>query len=37
MLQYIEKIKVQYLISLLFELFEILQCVGSEQTNFAWL
>ena len=37
MLQYIEKMKVQYLISLLFDLFEILQGVRSEQTNFAWL
>ena len=37
MLQDIEKMKVQYLMSLLFDLFEILQAVGSEQTNFAWL
>ena len=36
MLQDIEKIKVQYLMSLLFDLFEILQAVGSEQTKFAW-
>ena len=34
-LQDIEKIKVQYLMSLLFDLFEILQAVRSEQTNFA--
>ena len=34
MLQDIEKMKVQYL---LFDLFEILQVVRSEQTNFAWL
>ena len=31
------KMKVQYLMSLLFDLFEILQAVRSEQTNFAWL
>ena len=37
MLQDIKKMKVQYLMSLLFDLFEILQAVGSEQTNFAWL
>ena len=37
MLQYIEKMKVQYLISLLSDLFEILQGVRTEQTNFAWL
>ena len=37
MLQDIEKMKVQYLISLLFDLSEMLQAVGSEQTNFAWL
>ena len=37
MLQDIEKMKVQYLMSLLFDLFEILQAVRSEQTNFAWL
>ena len=35
MLQEIEKMKVQYLMSLLFDLFEILQAVRSEQTNFA--
>ena len=34
-LQDIEKMKVQYLISLLFDLFEILQAVRSEQRNFA--
>ena len=34
MLQDIEKMKMQYLISLLFDLFEILQAVRSEQTNF---
>ena len=34
-LQDIEKIKVQYLMSLLFDLFEILQAVRSEQRNFA--
>ena len=37
MLQDIGKIKVQYLMSLLFALFEILQVVRSEQINFAWL
>ena len=37
MLQDIEKINVQYLMSLLFDLSEILQAVRSEQTNFAWL
>ena len=37
MLQDIEKMKVQYLMSLLFDLFEILRAVRSEQTNFAWL
>ena len=37
MLQDIEKMKVQYVMSLLFDLFEILQAVESEQTNFAWL
>ena len=37
MLQDIEKMKVQYLMNLLFDLFEILQAVRSEQTNFAWL
>ena len=37
MLQHIEEMKVQYLMSLLFDLFEILQAVGSEQTNFTWL
>ena len=37
MLQYIEKMKVQYLMSLLFDLFEILHAFRSEQTNFAWL
>ena len=35
--QDIEKTKVHYLMSLLFDLFEILQAVRSEQTNFAWL
>ena len=35
MLQDIEKMKGQYLMSLLFELFEILQAVRSEQMNFA--
>ena len=35
MLQDIEKMKVQYLMSLLFDLFEILQAVRSEQLNFA--
>ena len=34
-LQNIEKMKVQYLMSLLFDLFEILQVVKSEQANFA--
>ena len=34
-LQDIEKMKAQYLRSLLFNLFEILQAVRSEQTNFA--
>ena len=34
MLQYIEKIKVQYLMSLFFDLLEILQAVRSEQVNF---
>ena len=37
MLQDIEKMKVQYLMNLLFDLFEILQAVRSEQTNFALL
>ena len=37
MLQDIEKMKVQYLMSLLFDVSEILQAVRSEQTNFAWL
>ena len=37
MLQDIEKMKAQYLMSLLLDLFEILQAVRSEQTNFAWL
>ena len=37
MLQDNEKMKVQYLISLLFDLFEILQDVRSQQMNFAWL
>ena len=37
MLQDIEKMKVQYLMSLLLDLFEILQAVRSEQMNFAWL
>ena len=37
MLQDIEKMKLQYLMNLLFDLFEILQTVRSEQTNFAWL
>ena len=37
MLQVIEKMKVQYLMSLLFDLFKILQAVRSEQTNFGWL
>ena len=35
MLQDIEKMKVKYLISLLFDLFEILQAVRSGQLNFA--
>ena len=35
MLQDIRKMKVQYLMSLLFDLFEILQAVRSEQMNFA--
>ena len=29
--------KVQYLMSFLFDLFEILQAVRGEQMNFAWL
>ena len=33
MLQAIEKMKAQYLMSFLLELFEILQAVRSEQTN----
>ena len=33
MLQDIEKMKVQYLMSLLFDLFEILQAVRSEQNE----
>ena len=33
--QDIEKMKVQYLMSLLFDLLEILQAVRSEQVNFA--
>ena len=37
MLQDIEKMKVQYLITLLFDLFEILQAVRSKQVSFAWL
>ena len=37
MLQDIEKMKVQYLISLLFDLLEILQAVRSKQMSFAWL
>ena len=37
MLQDIEKMKVQYLMSHLFNLSEILQAVGSEQMIFAWL
>ena len=37
MLQDTEKMKVQYLMNLLFDLFEILQAVRIEQTNFAWL
>ena len=35
MLQDLEKMKVQYLKSLLFDLFEILQAVRSKQMNFA--
>ena len=35
MLQYNEKMKVQYLRSLLFDLFETLQAVGTCQRNFA--
>ena len=35
MLQDIGKMKVQYLMSLLFDLFEILQAVRGEQMNFA--
>ena len=35
MLQDIEKMKVQYLISLSFDLFEILQAVRSKQVSFA--
>ena len=35
MLQDIGEMKVQYLVSLLFDLFEILQAVRSEQMNFA--
>ena len=34
MLQDIEKMKVRYLMNLLFDLFEILQAVRSEQMNF---
>ena len=34
MLQDIEKMKVQYLMSLLFDLFDILQAVRSKQMNF---
>ena len=34
--QDIEKMEVQYLMSLLFNLFEILQAVRSKQMNFAW-
>ena len=37
MLQDIEKMKVQYLMSLLLDLVEILQAVRSKQMNFAWL
>ena len=37
MLQDIGKMKVQYLMSLLFDLFEILQAVRSEQMNFGLL
>ena len=35
MLQDIEKMKVQYLMNLLFDLFEILQAVRTWQRNFA--
>ena len=35
-LQNNEKMKVQYLRSLLFDLFEILKTVKSKQKNFAW-
>ena len=35
MLQEIEKMKVQYLTSLSFDFYEILQAVGGEQMNFA--
>ena len=35
MLQDIQKMKVQYFISLLFDLFEILQAVRSKQVSFA--
>ena len=37
MLQDIEKIKMKYLMSLLLDLFEILQTVRSEQMSFDWL
>ena len=37
MLQDIGKMKVQYLVSLLFDSFEILQAVRTEQMNFVWL
>ena len=37
MLQDIGKMKVQYLMSLLFDLLEILQAVRSQQMNLAWL
>ena len=37
MLQDIEKMKVQYLMNILSDLFEILQAVRSEETNFALL
>ena len=37
MLEDIGKMKMQYLMNLLFDLFEILQAVRSEQMNFAWL
>ena len=37
MSQDIENMKVQYLISILFDLFEILQAVRSKQASFAWL